>query len=206
LPGQDLYLLELVRYIHLNPLRARIVMDLRALDKYPYAGHSVIMGQRKTEWQDADYILRSYDRKRLMARRRYREYVERGIDDGRRPDLVCGGLVRNAGGWSVVKARHKGIERVNGDERISGDGAFVESVLKAAQEDLERKSRLQALAPGKYSQNLKARSLLCYWGTRELGMTTVELSKKLNLAQPTVSQAAARGRKIAQENGFCLRE
>jgi putative transposase len=200
---EDLYLLELVRYIHLNPLRARIVMDLRALDKYPYAGHSVLMGQRKKEWQDSDYILRFYDRKRLTARRRYRAYMERGIDDGRRPDLVGGGLVRSAGGWSAVKAMRKGIERIKGDERILGDGAFVESVMKAAQENLERKSRLQAggygfewlvdcvaqqlrleredvLAPGKYSQNVKARSLLCYWGTRELGMTTVELSKKLN--------------------------
>jgi hypothetical protein len=33
---EDLYLLELVRYIHLNPLRARLVKDLTDLDKYPY--------------------------------------------------------------------------------------------------------------------------------------------------------------------------
>lgn len=32
-----------------------------------------------------------------------------------------------------------------------------------------------------------------------LGITTVELAKKLNLAQPTISQAAMRGRKIAEE-------
>jgi type VI protein secretion system component Hcp len=35
-----------------------------------------------------------------------------------------------------------------------------------------------------------------------LGMTTVELTKKLNLAQPTISQAAMRGRKIAEEEGL----
>ena len=226
---EDLYLLELVRYIHLNPLRARIVTDLRALDKYPYGGHSMMMGKEKNEWQDADYILGFYDRKRSTARRRYREYVEKGIADGRRSDLVGGGLIRSAGGWSVVKAMRKGLDRIKGDERILGDGAFVESVLKEAQEDLERKSQLQAggygfewlvervarqmgiegedvLAPGRYSQNVKARSLLCYWGTRELGMTTVELSRKLNLAQPTISQAAERGRKIAQEKGYCLLE
>jgi REP element-mobilizing transposase RayT len=226
---EDMYLLELVRYIHLNPLRARIVTDLKALDKYPYGGHSVIMGKNKKEWQDADYILGFYDRKRLTARRRYRQYVEKGIADGRRSDLIGGGLVRSAGGWSVVKAMRKGFDRIKGDERILGDGPFVESVLAAAQEDLERKSRWQAagygfewlvqrvarqlaiesedvLAPGRYSRNVKARSLLCYWGTRELGMTTVELSRKLNLTQPTISQAAARGRKIAKENGFHLLE
>ncbi len=62
------------------------------------------------------------------------------------------------------------------------------------------------LAPGKYAQSVKARSLLCYWATRELGMTTVELARRLNLAQPTVSQAVIRGQKIAEDQGLSLIE
>jgi putative transposase len=115
--------------------------------------------------------------------------MERGIDDNWCPDLMGEGLVRSAGGWSVVKVLRKGIERVKEDERIVGDGALFVNVLKAAQEYLERKSQLQAdsdgfewlvdyiaqqlrleredlLVPGRYSQDVKARSLLCYWGTR----------------------------------------
>jgi putative transposase len=222
---EDLYLLELVRYIHLNPLRAGIVKELKELDRYPYSGHSVLMGKNKREWQD--YILRFYNGKYLTARRRYREYVEKGVADGRRSDLVGGGLIRSAGGWTVVKAMRRGVERMKGDERILGEGDFVETVLKAAQENLERKYQLEAdgygfdwlvgrvarqlelepkdvLAPGKYAQSVKARSLLCYWGTRELGMTTVDLAKRLNLAQPTVSQAVIRGQKIAEDLGASL--
>ena len=222
---EDLYLLELVRYIHLNPLRAGLVKELKELDKFPYCGHSVLMGKNKREWQDDDYILRIYNSKYLKARRRYREYVEKGLADGRRPELVGGGLVRSAGGWSVVKAMRRGLERIKGDERILGEGDFVETVLKAAQENLDRKSQLEAegysfdwlvgrvarqleiepkdvLAPGKYVQSVKARSLLCYWGTRELGMTTVDLARRLNLAQPTVSQAVIRGQKIAEDQGL----
>ena len=224
---EDLYLLELVRYIHLNPLRAGLVKELKELDKYPYCGHSVLVGKNKHEWQDDDYILRIYNSKYLKARRGYREYVEKGIADGRRPELVGGGLVRSAGGWSVVKAMRRGLERIKGDERILGEGDFVETVLKAAQENLDRKSQLEAegysfdwlvgrvarqleiepkdvLAPGKYVQSVKARSLLCYWGTRELGMTTVDLARRLNLAQPTVSQAVIRGQKISEDQGFSL--
>ena len=52
--------------------------------------------------------------------------------------------MRSAGGWSAVKAMRKGFERIKGDERILGDGPFVEAVLKAAQENLERKYRLEA--------------------------------------------------------------
>jgi len=44
---EDPYLMELIRYIHLNPLRARLVEDLKALDKYPWTGHSAILGHRK---------------------------------------------------------------------------------------------------------------------------------------------------------------
>jgi len=42
---EDPYLLELVRYIHLNPLRAGIVEELKKLEAYPYCGHSVLMGK-----------------------------------------------------------------------------------------------------------------------------------------------------------------
>ena len=222
---EDQYLLELVRYIHLNPLRAKLVADLKALDRYPYCGHSVVMGKRKQPWQDTDTILRFYNSKLSLARRRYRAYVKKGIDEGRRPDLMGGGLIRSSGGWSVVKALRKSGTRMKGDERILGDGDFVENVLKEAQESMERKYRLRAkgydfdwlvnhvaqlldmetrdvLARGKFKQSVKARSLLCYWATRELGMTTVELAKRLHLAQPTVSQSAARGRKIMLEKGL----
>jgi hypothetical protein len=42
---EDSYLLELVRYIHLNPVRARIINDFELLLKYPYSGHSTLMGK-----------------------------------------------------------------------------------------------------------------------------------------------------------------
>jgi putative transposase len=93
--------LELVRYILLNFLRARIVKEFNELDKFPYKGNSVMMGKNKKEWQDTDYILACYDRKSLTARRRYRKCLEKGVGGGRRWDLIGGGLVRSAGGWSV---------------------------------------------------------------------------------------------------------
>ena len=57
------YLLELLRYIHLNPLRAGLVSDLKKLDKHPYCGHGVLMGKKKNDWQDTEYILKLFNRK-----------------------------------------------------------------------------------------------------------------------------------------------
>jgi len=224
---EDQYLLELVRYIHLNPLRAKLVSDLKKLDKYPYCGHSVLMGKSKHDWQDTNYIKQFFDSQDSIARRQYRGYVKKGIAKGRRPDLTGGGLIRSSGGWSALKSLRKNAVQMKGDERILGDGAFVEKVLKESRDNFERKSAIKAkgydfdwlvkqvafslniepedvLARGKYKQTVKARDLLCYLGTRELGMTTVSLAKKLNLTQPTISQSAMRGQKIAAETGLKL--
>jgi len=57
---EDTYLLELVRYIHLNALRAKIVMNLKELDKYPYSGHSALIGKVSRDFQDTDYVLKLF--------------------------------------------------------------------------------------------------------------------------------------------------
>jgi len=74
---EDRYLQELVRYIHLNPLRARIVSDLEELAGYSYCGHSILMGNGKSDWQDIGYVLGCFGSNVRVVRRRYREYVDK---------------------------------------------------------------------------------------------------------------------------------
>ena len=45
---EESYLIELVRYIHLNPLRSKLVTNLEGLDRYRFCGHSVLMGNEKS--------------------------------------------------------------------------------------------------------------------------------------------------------------
>lgn len=219
---EDTYLLELVRYIHLNPLRAKIVKHLRELDKYPYSGHSALMGKVQRGFQDVNYVLRLFGKKLSGARKAYRAYVQKGIAQRRRSELVGGGLIRSAGGWSAVKALRQGKTRMKGDERILGDGEFVKSVLDAAKEQFEERYRLEAKgydidkvalrvadvlgmeseqvwAAGKHPLTVKARSLLCYWAVRQLGFSATELSKRLGVSQPSVSISVKRGEKLVKE-------
>jgi len=77
-------LLKLVRYIYLNPLPARLVEHYNALCRYPYCAHSVIPGRRKKDFQDMEYILPLFNEKVATARRRYREFGQKGIAQGRR--------------------------------------------------------------------------------------------------------------------------
>jgi len=48
---------------------------------------------------------------------------------GRQPDLVGGGLIRSAGGWAAVQCLRKAGLSQKSDERILGDGDFVDAVL-----------------------------------------------------------------------------
>ena len=136
---EDSYFKELVRYIHLNPLRAKLVDNLTKLDRYRYCGHSVLMGRVKNDWQDRDYVLKWFGPKEGEAKRAYRRFVKMGIDQGRRPDLVGGGLIRSQGGWSAVKALRRLGVREKSDERILGSGEFVEQLIQ--QSDLARKEQ-----------------------------------------------------------------
>jgi putative transposase len=187
------------------------------------------MGKFKNDWQNTRYVLSLFGRKVSEARRRYSEFVEKGIKDGKRPELVGGGLIRSLGGWTAVKKMPKTKERVKGDERILGEGSFVQKVLEECQEKLERRYRYQAegygfnwltdqvalklnlernivMRPGRYPETVEARSVLCFWASRELGISTLELSKRLGISQPTASQSVKRGEKIVMEKGLKLSE
>lgn len=226
---EEVYLLKLVQYIHLNPLRAGLVKDYKTLETYAYTGHGVLMGTFRREWQDTGYILGLFGTWSARARRRYETFVKKGISEGRKPELVGGGLVRSLGGWTRVgELRDKG-NRSKGDERILGDGDFVENILRRCQERLERKylyknkgydfewltgrvsailgiDKEEIIRRGRYARRVEARSVLCYWASRELGMSTIALSGRLGLSQPAVSQSIRRGERIVSEKKLNLVE
>jgi len=226
---EDLYLKELVGYIHLNPLRARIVVDFKDLAQYPYCGHSVLVGklQLQNEFQDVEYVLKQFGNKLSQARHNYREFVRKRIELGNRPELVGGGLLRSSGGRGVLKAMSKARIHLKGDERILGESDFVKEVLSEQKEKLNRRYWLKAQGydiekvvnrvadvfkievdeiwkPGNQPLRVKARSLTCFWAVRELGMSGTIVGKLLGLGQPAVSRAVTRGAKISQDMNIML--
>jgi putative transposase len=220
---EDLYLRELVRYIHLNPLRAALVPDLSVLDKYRWCGHSAILGNRKREWQSTEYVLQFFGNTRAKARKSYRAFIQRGMVHGKRPELVGGGLIRSMGGWDRVLEMRKANAFMKSDERILGDGDFVQRVLKQAEERLARRYIAKAqgldferivhrvavamsmepsevLSRTKTPRCVEARALLYYWLNTDLGMPKVDIARKLGICHSAVTRGFLRGEKIAREN------
>ena len=221
------YLLELVRYIHLNPLRAGIFHTLDELERYPYSGHPQIIATKPLPWMATEEILQRFGKRPSSARKAYAAFVAEGAAQGKRPELTGGGLVRSAGGWQGIRAAKDAGAFLKSDERILGDSRFVAAVLKTAEEkladkaayarqgiDLDRIVRIVAeleglepadvLTAGKQPRRVRARSLLCFWAVRELGLSATSLAGTLNLTQPAVSIAVRRGEQLARGNGWQL--
>src|SRR3989339_835354 len=93
---EDNYLLELVRYIHLNPLRANLVKDMEGLNKYKWSGHAVLIGNNKEiKWQNTADILELFGRKQTDAVKKYIEFVKEAKNINYREELSGGGLIRS---------------------------------------------------------------------------------------------------------------
>jgi REP element-mobilizing transposase RayT len=224
---EDPYLLELVRYIHLNPLRTGRMADLKSLDQYPYSGHSRLAGKFRSGFQDIKTVLSRFGKTRREARKRHKKFVAKGLLAGKRSELTGGGLIRSSGGWQALKEFRRMGVHFKSDERVLGDSKFVDTVLKAAGERLDRKYRLQAegchfedvvskvcevvgLTPheviswSKQRRRSMARSVLAYWSVRELGLTAGAVAEKLGLSPSAASRCVQRGERIVARDGLVL--
>jgi len=74
------------------------------------------MGRVEHEWQDTDYVLECFGKRVKGARSQYRDFIEKGVTMGKRPDLTSGGLVRSVGGWLNLLEMRKAKVFVKGDE------------------------------------------------------------------------------------------
>jgi len=215
---EDPYFLELIRYLHLNPLRAGVVASLRALDGYPYAGHAAILGTHPRPWQAAGEVLEHFGRNPARARTAYRDFVSAGSGQGRRPDLQGGGLVRSQGGWEAVKDLRRSGEVSASDPRILGSSPFVEAMLQGAEQrrGLARRRLVPLetlidrlghslgvpasaiLGSSRLPPAARARQVLAYVWVEHLGQSASELAQALGQTRGNVSLAAKRGAAVAE--------
>jgi len=100
--------LELVRYIHLNPVRAHMV---EKTDNYLWSSHAPYSGGECPVWLTTDHILQTFATTVTKAHRRYREYMLQ------RPSK------------NVITLLRQGLPR---DDQILGNDDWSERVLTKA--------------------------------------------------------------------------
>ena len=218
---EDNYLKELVRYIHLNRVRGGLIKTLNELNQDPWSGHSAIAGKIKKEWQNTEYVLSFFGRKDRY-KQNYLNYIRRGIDQGHRPELVGGGLIRSMGGWSSVLSSRKRGERNIANQRILGDSEFVAQVVSRLDDRIKKNLRLsgqrinmgtlgyrvsekfgisieELKSGGRRKAVVNARRALSMIAVKELGYSGAEVARFLGVTNSCVTRIVAIGKKPSIE-------
>lgn len=219
----DQYLLELIRYIHLNPIRAKVIRTLSELDRYRWTGHAGILGNQVREWQNTKDVLALFATRTTAARQHYRQFIDLGIHTQSGLDLSGGGLIRSYGGWETSQSMRKEHEMRIGDERILGESDFVENALKQDELQLKKKDRLKQkgwnlskltkkvceyfsisekdlVKKGRSNDLSIGKDVLCYFAIYDLSISSTELMKRLNVSQPAISKSTRRGEIYCQQH------
>jgi REP element-mobilizing transposase RayT len=215
---EDTYLLALVRYIHINPVRAKIIESIEQLDRYPWTGHRTLIGKADHGWMDRDAVLSEFGGSRKKAVLEYRRFVREGLSEGRNPELTGGGLIRSQGGWSYVVAMRRRGQREEYDDRILGSGSFVNSIFKETEERqlrhmrykrggqtiqkiLEDECKARQINPrelkagGKRSSVSMARAAIAYRCREELGSSAAEIARYLGVSTSGIIRSIERAEK-----------
>ena len=222
---EDSYLLELIRYIHLNPLRARMLESLEELDKYAWTGHAGLLGKHLQPWHCTEEVLCHFGNKRSRSRLCYRQFVKEGLNNEARRNYSGGGLIRSYDGWETLNRMRSEHEHCIGDERILGSSEFVERVISQDEigidlSSLRQKqgwnldrlvqsichlieiSELQLFEKARTNKIAQAKSLICYWGNEELGLTLQGMASRLKISQQAVAKWKKKGQAHCEETAI----
>lgn len=202
------YLEELIRYIHLNPLRARVCQNMGELDRYAWCGHSVLMGIHGREFQDAESVLCRFGTSPKSAREQYNAFVSAGMDAA---DDAFTSMVRNSASdafrraepclWVIgdpdfVKtATSRDRERKIRIARAAADGWDVQKVCIEVARQLDI-SPEKLLERGRSDIRSSARKIVAYLCYRQFDLPISSVARFFGVGQPSVSRMVTAGEKL----------
>lgn len=190
LVNQDQYLLELVRYIHLNPVRAKLVTQPAA---YQWSSHRAYLGKADLSWLTTDWVLSQFGTRIAIARRRYDQFVTEGMEERHREEF------------------YQGLENT----RILGEDRFIEEVLRKANVTYKSPPTLGVLiqqvcqtygmrpeelsSPGRTQERAEARGVVAWLAVRLGSGTLKDVAEQFGRDGSTMSMAVRRIEDKAKE-------
>lgn len=176
------YFVALLRYIHLNPVRAGLVADPA---DYPWSSHRAYLGEAATDWLETGTGLRMFDADTPLARARYRAFVEQGIGLPRDPQLTTAlrGEPRVLGDADFLKAISR-PQNVTSGASLEDISADVCGELVVTLSELRSASQLRMLS--------RARGLIAARALATGAASLSELARYLNRSASALARAAER--------------
>ena len=212
----EVYLLKLIRYIHINPLKAELVSNFEMLEKYPWTGHPGLIYPGYYPWQETAQILNTFSGNKTNKIKQYAQFIEEPEEtvyqDGRFDEgsflLGANGLLsleesreeirgysqyRILGEMDFARSIYNQVNRTSKDHLRDRrfEHESVEKILKYVQDTWLISERVLT-SKGRTRSLSRARELVSYVFVNIIGMSLVDSGRILNLSCQGVRAAADR--------------
>jgi putative transposase len=185
----DRYLSELVRYIHLNPVRARMVNQP---EDYDYSSHRAYLGIEPAGMVDVDPVLRHFGARKDVARVSYRQFVAAGIEHGHRSEFYATDEGRILGSEEFIDAT---IHRIGETDQSNWDAKRKASLVSEVQldrlvasvEEVCRIPREDFCGTGKSAPAITAKEMLILIGL-QMGASRKMLAEIIGISPSALSR------------------
>ena len=189
---KDAYLLELVRYIHLNPVRAKVV---KGLEDYAWSGHLSYLRKGKDHLIDEGFVLNQFSDNRSLARRRYRQFVWEGISIGHQEKY-----------YEVKDQRYLGedsfIDRIK-EEKREPESWIYDVLLVAISQEVSRATRItedRLYSAGRDREGARGRGLVAYLARKISGYMVKEIADYFKRSPVTISEGVIKVENLLRED------
>ena len=187
------YLLELSRYLHLNPVRAKVVKDP---GEYKWSSYGAYVQKKQCPpWMETAEVLQQFSGKGSEARKRYRKYVLEALGDGHKEEY-----------YEVIDGRFLGerefVEEIRARTEIAGEVRIrikPDVFLRLAYANLGKK-RGEVIGAGKERERVRAREAICYVARRRTELSVKLLAESLGVDATCVSRSASRVERLVAED------
>lgn len=210
------YFMKLVRYIHMNPVKAGIVSSVEALDEYPWTGHYGLLNANSYRWQDKDSVFKEINSEQRTMISTYLEFMNGTEEDGTESLLETGTFL--LGSHGINRAISADIKKAGRQYQFSvlGDIEYAKFIYDMANKGRKGSLRIRAsehekvdlildYASGKwgisrrlirsgtrFSKIIKARELASFTLAHCLGLNFVDCGRILNVSSEGARLAANR--------------
>jgi len=196
---KESYLLELIRYLHLNPVRAKLVRDPK---QYRWSSHGNYLTGEDGGGIALEEVLSSWSKRRAEAVRRYRDFVLEGLGEGHRQDY-----------YEVKEQRYLGdqefIERVEREEEVAEAPTAVKITVAEVMEGVCRQWKKEPgdiIGKGRGREGSRLRAVAAYVGREVGGLRLKEMGRYLGRDIATLSLSLRRLEERMREQGDLKRK
>lgn len=205
----QVYVEELIRYVHLNPVRAGICKTMNDLIHYPWCGHAVVMGVRRWACQNTEDVLRRFSRDPKESRMKYAQFLEKGIGrDSKLFEIIRNNNnaiedIHNTGCWVIGNKEFvsSAIERDTNRRHIPAEHIREGITLEHIAKDVCKRLNIdicELKRKGRNNPRSNARKIAAFIGSSRYQIPIIAIARYFGVTSSSVSNMLREGEFLTQ--------